>query len=82
MKTVSILYRNEACCLKESKIVILLRKHTSMMRAMCGDEKHKRSKYVDLEQNYTSVGHDKQCSLVWSCDEERGWSCLMKGIRL
>ena len=24
---------------------------------------------------------DKQCSLVWSCVEERGWSCLEKGIR-
>ena len=22
-----------------------------------------------------------KCSLVWSCDEERGWSHLKKGIR-
>ena len=21
------------------------------------------------------------CSLAWSCVEERGWSCLKKGIR-
>ena len=28
-----------------------------------------------------SVGYGKQCLLVWSCVEERGWSCLEMGIR-
>ena len=24
----------------------------------------------------------KQCLLAWSCVEERGWSCTLKGIRV
>ena len=33
--------------------------------------------HAGLEGNYGSVGYSKQCSLVWSFVEERGWSCLM-----
>ena len=36
--------------------------------------------HAGSERNYGSVGHGKQCSLVWSCVEERGWSLLKKGI--
>ena len=30
---------------------------------------------------HRSVSYCKQCSLVWSCIEERGQSCIQKGIR-
>ena len=33
-----------------------------------------------FEGNHRSVGYGKQCSLVWSCVEERECSCLEKGI--
>ena len=36
---------------------------------------------VGLEGKYRSVGYGKQYLLVWSCVEERGWSCLEKGIK-
>ena len=36
--------------------------------------------HVGFEGNHRSVGYGKQCSLVWSCVEERGWSCFKKGI--
>ena len=35
---------------------------------------------VFLALNET-IGYGKQCLLVWSCFEEIGWSCLVKGIR-
>ena len=28
------------------------------------------------EGNYRSIGYGKQCSLEWSCVEEREWSCV------
>ena len=37
--------------------------------------------HAGLEGIYGSVGYGKQCSLVCSCVEEIGLSCLMKGIR-
>ena len=37
--------------------------------------------HAGFEGNYGSVGYGKLCSLVWSCVEERGWSCLRMGIR-
>ena len=37
--------------------------------------------YAWLELNHRSVGYGKQCSLLWSCVEERRWSRLEKGIR-
>ena len=36
---------------------------------------------IVFELKYRSVGYGKQCSLVWSCVDERGWSCIEKGIR-
>ena len=36
--------------------------------------------HAGFEGNHRSVGYGKQCSLVWSCVEERGWSRLKKGI--
>ena len=36
--------------------------------------------HVGFDGNYGSVVYGKQCSLVWSCVEERGWSCLKKGL--
>ena len=36
---------------------------------------------VGFQRNHRSVGYCKQCLLVWSCVEERGWSCLGKSIR-
>ena len=37
--------------------------------------------HAGFEGNNRSVGNGKQCSLVWSCVEERGWSRL-KMLRL
>ena len=56
------------------------------MRAMCGvqlnDWKRSTDLMLMLGLNETeSVGYSKQCSLVWSCVEERGWSHVEKGIR-
>ena len=39
-----------------------------------------RAAHAGFEGNNRSVGYGKQCSLVWSCVEERGWSLLKKGI--
>ena len=36
--------------------------------------------HAGLEGNYISAGYGKQCSLVWSCVEERGWSHLKKSV--
>ena len=41
-----------------------------------------RDVYVGFELNHRSVCYGKQCTLVWTYVEERGWSCLVKGIRL
>ena len=35
---------------------------------------------VGFELNHRSVGYSKQCSLVLSCVEDTGRSCLLKGI--
>ena len=40
----------------------------------------KTEKIFGFAGNYGSVGYGKQCSLQWSCVEERGWSRLEKGI--
>ena len=37
--------------------------------------------HAGFERNHRSVGYGKQCSLVWSYVEERGWSRLEKGIK-
>ena len=37
--------------------------------------------HAGFELNNRSVGNCKQCSLVWSCVEEREWSRLEKGFR-
>ena len=34
--------------------------------------------YVGSKGNNGSFGYGNQCSLVWSCVEERGWSHLKK----
>ena len=34
-----------------------------------------------FEGCHRKVGYDKQCLLIWSCVEVRGWSHLKKGIR-
>ena len=34
-----------------------------------------------FERSHRSVGYGKQCSLVWPCVEERGWSCVENGVR-
>ena len=56
------------------------------VRAMCGVQLKDRKRYADLMfmlfgSNNRSVGYGKQCSLIWSYIEERGWSCREKGIR-
>ena len=59
---------------------ILRRTERSMVRAMCGVQLKDRKRSTDLmfmlgfEGNYGSVGYGAQCSLVWSCVEERGLS--------
>ena len=37
--------------------------------------------HARFEVRNRSVGYGKQCSLAWSCIEERGRSRLKKGIR-
>ena len=37
--------------------------------------------HAGLKGNDRPVGYGKQCSLVKSCVKERGWSCLVNGIR-
>ena len=44
-------------------------------------KKYRFDTHAGFEGNHRSVGHSKQCSLVWSCVEERGWLSLEKGIR-
>ena len=57
-----------------------------MVRAICGvQQKRQKNIYrfdvhAGFEGNCRSIGYGKQCSLVWSCVEERGWSHLKKGI--
>ena len=34
---------------------------------------------VGFESNNRPVGYGKRCALVWSCVEDRGWSCVEKG---
>ena len=36
--------------------------------------------HAGFEGSHGLVDYGKQCSLVWSCVEERGWSHLKKGI--
>ena len=36
---------------------------------------------VGFEWNHGSVDDGRQCSLIWSFIEERGWSCFEMGIR-
>ena len=63
------------------------RAERSMVRSMCGAQLKDRKRSMDLvfmlglKEFHRSVGCSKQCLLVWSCVEERGWSRLMKGIR-
>ena len=80
----AMLYGSEAWCLKEYEMGILWRIERSMVRAMCGVQLKKNygfDVHAGFEGNYGSVGYGKQCSFVWSCVEERGWSRLKKGIR-
>ena len=42
---------------------------------------YKSHVHAGFEGNHRSVGHGIQCSLLWSCVEERGWSSIKKGIR-
>ena len=82
----AILYGSEAWCLKKSEMGILQWSEESMVRAMCG-VRHRDRKICRKDVlagfvgSYGSVGYGKQCTLVWSYVEERGWSCLKKGIR-
>ena len=66
-----------------SEMKILQWTERSMVRAMCGKQKKSWGMDVDvlIEWNNGSAGYGKQCSLAWSCAEERGWSCLEIGIR-
>ena len=70
----AILHGSEALCLNESEKGMLLRTERSMVRAMCAVQLKDAKISTDL---LFMLG----CSLVWSCVEERGWSCLEKGIR-
>ena len=58
-------------------MVILGRIDRSMVRAMCGVQLKVRMIYTfDVYAWF-----EWQCSLLWSCVEERGWPSLEKGIR-
>ena len=63
----AILYGSDEWCLKESEIRIL--------------EIYKFVVHALFEGSCGSFGYGKQCLLIWSCVEERGWSHLKKDIR-
>ena len=58
-----------------------------MVRAICGVQLIDKEMsmdlmfMLDLNENIDQVGCGKQCSLVSSCVEKRGRSCLEKAIR-
>ena len=57
------------------------------MRAICGAQLKDRKRSSELMsilglKNHRTDVYCKQCSLAWSCAEERGWSCLLTSIRL
>ena len=71
-----MLYGSEAWCLKESEMGILWRTDRSMVRALCGVQFKDRKISTDLMLDLAMAN----CLLVWSCAEDRGWSCFEKGI--
>ena len=56
------------------------------MKAICGVQLKDRKTctylmfMLGLSENIGQLAMKKQCSLVWSCVEVRGWSCFEKGI--
>ena len=83
----ALLYGSEAWCLRKNEMGILRRKKRSMVENNVWSAALRRKKiyrfdvHAGFEGNYGSVRYGKQCSLVWSCVEEKGWSHLKKGIR-
>ena len=77
----AILHGSEAWCLTESEVGILQRIERSMVKAMCGVQLKDRKRSMDLMFMLGLKKTIDQCSLVWSCVEERGWPHLKKGIR-
>ena len=82
-----ILYENEEWCLRESEMRILRRTESSMVRTMCGVQLKDRKRSTDLMLMLGLKETMDQLSLANSVRcyghgvEERGWSCLEKGIR-
>ena len=82
----AILYGSEAWCLKESDMGILQRTERSMVRSMCGVQLKHRKRSSDLMfmlgLNEIIDQLAMKNSVRWHGHgvEERGWSCLKKGI--
>ena len=82
----AILYGSETWWLKVCDMGILQRTKRSMLIAVWSTTQGLKKIYrfdvhLGFEWNRKSVGYGKQCSLVRTCFEERGWSCLEKGVR-
>ena len=60
----------------EREMVILQRTERSMVRAMCGVQLKDIKLSTDLMFVLGLIETTKQCSLVRSCIEVRGWSCV------
>ena len=55
----------------------------SVVRAMCGVQlkiAEELRTLCCLNETIDHLAVEKQCSLVLSCVEDKGWSCLVKGI--
>ena len=84
----AILHECEAWCLIEKGMGIVHWTDRSNVRTMCGAEfKDRKMIYgfvveVGLELSSRSFRYGKQYSLAWSGAEERGRSCLEKGISI
>ena len=78
----AILYGSEAWWLKESEMDRKIHGESNVWStAQRQKQIYGFDVYAGLEGNHRSVGSGKQCSLLWSCVEERGWSHLKKGVK-
>ena len=81
----AILYGCEVWCLKESDVGIFPRTEIDGESNVWSTAQRQKKIYgfgvhAGFEGNYRSVDYGKQCLLVWSCVEDRRWSCLANSI--
>ena len=83
----AILHRSEVWCLEVNEMEIFVKDRDSWWE-QCVEyiskvEKDWRTWYWSCVWiKNSSVDYGEQCSLVWSCVDEGGWSCFEKGISI